>query len=264
MTRSRAIASHLPYLRRYARALTGSQKSGDNYVRATLEAMIAAPEIVPAEDSSRVPLYRLFQTIWSSTDLPTHANGEDAAGIEGSAQARLNTLVPEKRQALLLTTLEGFGTDDAGEILGRSNEEVGELVRNAMVDISRDIHTDVLIIEDESVIALDLSTIVKELGHRIAGIASTRDEAVEAAKRKRPGLILADIQLADDSSGIDAVKDIFGDRRVPVIFITAYPERLLTGEKPEPTFLIAKPFLPESVKTAISQALFFHAPEHVN
>jgi hypothetical protein len=44
---------------------------------------------------------------------------------------------------------------------------------------------------------------------------------------------------------------------VPVIFITAYPERLLTGERPEPTFLVTKPFRPEVVKAIISQALFF-------
>ena len=71
----------------------------------------------------------------------------------------------------------------------------------------------------------------------------TRDEAVQQAiGESRPGLVLADIQLADDSSGIDAVKDILADFEVPVIFITAFPERLLTGERPEPTFLITKPF----------------------
>ena len=69
--------------------------------------------------------------------------------------------------------------------------------------------------------------------------------------------MLADIQLADDCSGIDAVKDILAQFDVPVIFITAFPERLLTGERPEPTFLITKPFQPATVKAAIGQALFF-------
>jgi hypothetical protein len=49
----------------------------------------------------------------------------------------------------------------------------------------------------------------------------------------------------------------------PVIFITAYPERLLTGERPEPAFLITKPFQPETVKAAIGQALFFHVSRPV-
>jgi len=116
----------------------------------------------------------------------------------------------------------------------------------------------VLIIEDEPVIAADIEALVQELGHRICDIAATRQEAVEAAKRDAPGLVLADIQLADGSSGVDAVKEILSVHEAPVIFITAFPERLLTGERPEPTFLITKPFQPETVKAAIGQALFFH------
>jgi hypothetical protein len=58
------------------------------------------------------------------------------------------------------------------------------------------------------------------------------------------------------------VKDILQRYDVPVIFITAFPERLLTGERPEPTFLITKPFQPETVKAAIGQALFFHPRKH--
>ena len=53
--------------------------------------------------------------------------------------------------------------------------------------------------------------------------------------------------------------DILVEFQVPVIFITAFPERLLTGERPEPTFLITKPFQRSTVKAAISQALFFDA-----
>jgi CheY-like chemotaxis protein len=115
----------------------------------------------------------------------------------------------------------------------------------------------VLIIEDEPIIAMDIETIVRDLGHNVTGVAVTRDEAVSQAMARRPGLVLADIQLADDSSGIDAVKDILQEFQVPVIFITAFPERLLTGERPEPTFLITKPFQRSTVKAAIAQALFF-------
>ena len=118
--------------------------------------------------------------------------------------------------------------------------------------------TTVLIIEDEPVIAADIQALVMELGHRVSEVATTRAEARAAAERNPPGLILADIQLADGSSGIDAVRDILVDTAASVIFITAFPERLLTGERPEPTFLITKPFQPETVKAAISQALFFH------
>jgi DNA-binding LytR/AlgR family response regulator len=76
-------------------------------------------------------------------------------------------------------------------------------------------------------------------------------------KKKRPNLVLADIQLADGSSGIDAVNDMVAEFEAAVVFITAFPERLLTGDKPEPAFLITKPFDANVVKAITSQALFF-------
>ena len=59
------------------------------------------------------------------------------------------------------------------------------------------------------------------------------------------------------SSGLDAVNEVLQSFEVPVVFITAYPEHLLTGELPEPAFLITKPFRPAMVSAVISQALFF-------
>jgi CheY-like chemotaxis protein len=163
------------------------------------------------------------------------------------------------RQALLLTSLEGFSSEDAGYLIGASAEDVDSLVAEALGEIERQTLADVLIIEDEPIIAMDIETIVRDLGHNVTGVAVTRDEAVAQARQNPPGLVLADIQLADDSSGIDAVKDILAEFSVPVIFITAFPERLLTGTRPEPTFLITKPFQRSTVKAAIAQALFFDA-----
>ena len=144
---------------------------------------------------------------------------------------------------------------------GLNDQEVERLIAQAQAEIDAELATDVLIIEDEPVIAADIEALVRELGHNISDIVATRGEAVEAARRAAPGLVLADIQLADGSSGVDAVRDILAEHDSPVIFITAFPERLLTGERPEPTFLITKPFQPETVKAAIGQALFFH-PRH--
>ena len=175
------------------------------------------------------------------------------------AQARLQGITPLSRQALLLTAMEGFSSADTAYLIETTPEEVESLVSDAMAEIDRQTRTDVLIIEDEPIIAMDLETIVRDLGHSVSGVAVTRDEAVAQALAQRPGLVLADIQLADDSSGIDAVTDILSGFSVPVIFITAFPERLLTGERPEPTFLITKPFQRSTVKAAISQALFFNA-----
>ncbi len=258
MSLGQELAPHLPFVRRYARALTGTQKQGDSYVRATLEAIVAAPEDFPRDVDPRLGLYRTFQAIWSSANVETGVDGgQDNAAPEVIAQARLARITPRSRQALLLTAMEGFTSEDAAYLIGVDTEEVDTLVADALSEIERQTHADVLIIEDEPIIAMDLETIVRDLGHGVTGVAVTRDEAVAQAMARRPGLVLADIQLADDSSGIDAVKDILAQFEVPVIFITAFPERLLTGERPEPTFLITKPFQRSTVKAAIAQALFF-------
>ncbi|ANF55285.1 Phyllosphere-induced regulator PhyR [Brevundimonas naejangsanensis] len=228
------LAPHLPYVRRYARALTGDQSTGDNYVRVALEALAAGERQLPADMTPRVALYHVFHTIWSSTGAQLESGGVSEAD---DASRRLMRIAPQSRQAFLLTALEGFTPSEAAQILAVDPRTVERLISEAQSDIE---------------------SLVKELGHRVTGTATTHDEAVDAVSRHAPGLVLADIQLADGSSGIDAVKDILRKFDVPVIFITAFPERLLTGERPEPTFLITKPFQPETVKAAISQALFFH------
>jgi CheY-like chemotaxis protein len=135
--------------------------------------------------------------------------------------------------------------------------EVEALVAAAVTDIEREQTTSVLIIEDEPLIAMQLEDLVTRLGHTVSGTAATRTQARAAVAEAMPGLVLADIQLADGSSGLDAVDDILSVGTMPVIFITAYPERLLTGDRPEPTYLVTKPFQEATVRAAISQALFF-------
>ena len=256
------LAPHLPYVRRYARALTGDQATGDNYVRATLEALAAGEMQLEQTATPRVALYQVFHAIWASAGakLEPRAVAEGPGGADTAVQ-RLLRIAPKSRQAFLLTALEGFTPAEAAQILGLGYGEVERLIAQAQAEIDAELATDVLIIEDEPVIAADIEALVKELGHKVSDIVATRREAVDAANRATPGLVLADIQLADGSSGVDAVKDILTDHDTPVIFITAFPERLLTGERPEPTFLITKPFQPETVKAAIGQALFFH-PRH--
>ncbi|WP_033920956.1 response regulator [Sphingomonas sp. 37zxx] len=258
MSLGQQLAPHLPFLRRYGRALTGSQTEGDRYVRATLEAIVSAPDEFPKDVDPRLGLYRTFQAIWSSAHIEDDRNpGEVPADPEAIARARLSRIAPLSRQALLLTAMEGFTVEDAAYLIDVSDDEIDRLVADALSEIEQQTRARVLVIEDEPIIAMDIETIVRDLGHEVTGVAVTRDEAVALAMEDRPGLVLADIQLADDSSGIDAVKDILAEFNVPVIFITAFPERLLTGERPEPTFLITKPFQRSTVKAAISQALFF-------
>jgi len=252
------LAPHLPYVRRYARALTGDQTTGDHYVRVALEALAAGERVLEAGLTPRVGLYQVFHAIWLSTGAQLEGPVDEASGPSDDASRRLMRIAPRSRQAFLLTALEGFTPSEAAQILGADFSEIEHLIGEAQTEIDAELATEVLIIEDEPVIAADIEALVTELGHTVVDIAATRTEAVDAINRRTPGLVLADIQLADGSSGIDAVKDILARFDVPVIFITAFPERLLTGERPEPTFLITKPFQPETVKAAIGQALFFH------
>jgi CheY-like chemotaxis protein len=260
MAAGRLVRDYLPFLRRYARALTGSQEAGDSYVRATLESIAGQSGSQARSTSSRVGLYRQFHLVCSLMTSGDGKTAEENSAARRAAQAHLSSIGTVSRQALLLTALEGFSVHDAGRILERSPEEIRALVDEAIREVAEGLSTSVLIIEDESVIALDLATIAKELGHAVLPVAITRQEALEVASREQPGLILADIQLSDGSSGIEAVRDILTSRHIPVVFITAYPERLLTGQRPEPTFLISKPFLPSTVKAVMSQALFLHPP----
>ncbi|WP_417476665.1 response regulator [Maricaulis sp.] len=251
------LAPHLPFLRRYARALTGAQKSGDAYVRAALEATIADRSVLDDTLPSRVALYKLFHTVWNATsgqlDTPSQEGPDTAQG----AEARLKRLSPRSRQAMLLTSMEGFSVGETGDILGADADAVADLVKQAWGEVDTVLKAGVFIIEDEPIIAADLKNIVTQLGHEVVGMARTKTEALDRAPAARPGLVLADIQLADNSSGVEAVHEIRKQHECPVIFITAFPERLLTGERAEPTYLITKPFMPDAVKAAIGQALFF-------
>ena len=256
MSFSQQLATQLPYLRRYARALTGSQTLGDAAVRETLEALLEAPEEWDETAPVKTELFRTFHRIWNSDMI---------APLESRGRSGVIAEFPVKRrQSLLLSTVEGFKEDEVAKILGISQSDVHSHVVAARSAIEDALTARVLIIEDESIIALHIKQIVENLGHEAIAIVRTRAEAVAKARDERPELVLADISLADGSSGIDAVKDILAEQTVPVIFITAFPERLLTGERPEPTYLITKPFEPETVIATIGQALLMHRDIDIN
>jgi len=256
MSLSANIAPHLPFLRRFSRAVSGSQHSGDALVAAMLEAIIADVDIFPEASNDRIALYKMFAKLFTSVAIRVPEE-EGGAGWEKKAAANLASLSPLPRQAFLLVAVEGFSNEDGAEILGVSEADFADLLAQASSEISRQVATDILIIEDEPLIAMDIEEMVESLGHRVVGIARTHAEATAMFERTRPKMVLADIQLADGSSGIDAVNEILASATLPVIFITAFPERLLTGERPEPAFLVTKPFNPDMVKALISQALFF-------
>lgn len=254
----KSLSRQAPYLRRYARALTGSQIEGDAFVQVAFEALLEGTMTLDRAKPLRLELFRVFHAVWRRS---LNGHSIDAPRRKTVADARLQRLTPEHRTVILLVLMEGFTLSEAADVLSVDESEAQSRFDAAQADIESQLATDVLIVEDEPVIALDIERIVGEMGHRVVGVAATRDAAVEMAASHKPGLILADVRLADGSSGADAARDILERVDVPVIFVTAYPERLLTGQKPEPTFLVTKPFAPETLKAVVGQALFFHQPK---
>ena len=253
------IVTHLPYLRRYARALTGSQRSGDSYAAATLEALLVDASILNAAKNDKVALFHAFHLVWASSGASL---GTADDPLSARAQEHMARLTPNSREALLLYSVEEFRLDEVAAIMLVETNEAANLIDTARAEMRRAMAGRVMVIEDEAIIAMDICDIVMQAGHSITGIARTRVEAVALATSNPPDLILADIQLADNSSGIDAVNDILAQfPHIPVIFITAFPERLLTGTRPEPAFLITKPFSEDQVQSAVSQAMFFASTE---
>ncbi|AOW46132.1 response regulator [Acetobacter ascendens] len=229
----------LPYGRRYARALTGSQPEGDLLVAESLRGLSAQ-----RLKEGFTPLYQLYEAISGLFSRKGFAAEYDVAGLSVT-----------QRQLLLLITLEEVPVEMAARITGVSAKQAEQELEDAQGRLHKNVQTSVLIIEDEPIIAMDIEQLVLQCGHQVAGIAHTQADAVKLARETKPGLILADINLGPGGDGIQAVAEITSSFNVPVIYVTAYPERLLTGETMEPSFVITKPFDPLTLAVATYQAV---------
>lgn len=250
-----AIAAQLPYLRRFSRALAGGQSRGDALAAAALEALLTDRAPIDASPTVRAGLFRALIEIWRGS---TQAAAETVADVfTDPARGRLEALDADARAALLLIEMENLSEAEAAAALDMDEGSLAETHTAARAALKGMPRVKVLIIEDEPIILMDLTSIVEGLGHEVVDTADTASDAVARAAEHEPDLILTDVQLADGSSGIDAIKTITEQITPPVIFITAYPDRLLTGDRPEPTYLISKPFQISAVEAAIAQAVYF-------
>lgn len=240
------LISALPFVRRYARALAGSQQAGDALVGASLKRLMH--EVSEGGDSSGGesgnPRYRLYSAVTECFEQAGSAARQTAAHLSW-----------KQRELLLLTQLEEVALPDAAQIVQLDLEQAKQALETARDRLREAAATNVLIIEDEPIIAMDIEELVRNCGHRVIGVASTEAEAVKIAAANKPGLILADINLGAGGDGTSAVARILRRHQAPVIFVTAYPERLLTGETVEPAFVITKPFDPMTLAIATYQAV---------
>ena len=115
----------------------------------------------------------------------------------------------------------------------------------------------VYVVDDEPAVSISLKRLLRSVGLEARTYASAQ-EFLRSERPDAPGCLVLDVRLPG-LSGLELQQELTAAKvDLPVIFITAYPEKLLTGERPEPTYLIAKPFLPETVQATVGQALFFH------
>ena len=248
------LTRQLPYLRRHARMLLGRQDHADLLIEEALrELLVAGDSLAIRRDPRRELLKALYAAL---RDLGLPGPAAPSTEFRPPADARLQNLPLPQRSVLLLLAVERLSVADASEVTRLSGSDVLRLAHEAQSDVERTLETDILIIEDEWAIARDLRRIVSDLGHRVTGVAASREQALELAARDAPGLVLADLNLSDGDSGVDAVREIFRDRPTPAIFVTAFPERLLARARPEPIYLITKPFSPAMIKSPVTQALF--------
>lgn len=251
------LKARLPYLRRFARALIGDQEVGDALVLSALQQVTKDKSVLDGPLPPVIALYKSFIAIFGGPVGQKCIEELDAENFLLGCDATLSALTPETRQAFLLTTMEQFTDPEAAQIMDLDLNVFLDLKKAAHTEVAEQLSASVFIIEDELLVAADLENTVTNLGHLVIGKARTREEAVEKLRSVPADVILSDINLADGSSGIDAVNELLAvQENVSVIFITAYAERLLTGLRPEPTFLIEKPFTEEQVGATLSQILF--------
>jgi DNA-directed RNA polymerase specialized sigma24 family protein len=172
MSMSQALSPHLPHLRRYAMALTGSQFSGDAHVRAALTALLAGDQSLMERVPARVGLYRLFHAIWQSG-----AENFDEAARSTSRRCPdecLRSLSANRRAALLLTAVEGFSLAEAALIVDESPEEVGHAILEAQKLIASQLAGRVLIIMEPVIVRPAQDTFSPALATRPTSQPSTK------------------------------------------------------------------------------------------
>ena len=256
---SEALLKQVPYLRRHARLLTGSQDVGDEYVRICLEMVIAEPHHL-ARGDLKVQLFRAFHAVWRVvTTTLNETSPLERVDLSERLEQGLAALPPLERRVLLLAVVEKFTHAQVAEILDLDEAAVGELLARARRDLNEQVSVSVLIIEDETLIAMELSRIMQEMGHTVVGVASREATALQQAEQTSPGLVLCDIKLLDEDNGISAAQRILQRFDVPVVFVTAFSEMLLTGGRLEPAFVVSKPCEEETLKVTVAQALSTYA-----
>lgn len=251
---ARQLNEHLPYLRRYARALTGSIHDGDDLVMRCVEAAMLAPTRFGVPDRSRAALYALLHLLFD-----TNGEGRPSSSPHPIERA-LATLPEPERRLYLLTTLERLTMAEAARVMVMPPEKAIEAVRRARDALRERMTARVLVVEDNPVIALDLQTVVADMGHEVCGTAAGEKQALALAEETKPTLALMDIRLAAGDDGIAVARQMRERLGLKVIFVTAFASELERQRLEHLGTVVQKPFSAQDIRDAISRMVFMPRP----
>jgi len=250
------LLKHLPFLRRYARALTGSIEAGDDLVAAAVKESLQRPDGYGLGSPVRLPLYSLLHNLfdhegpWPAPPPSTHP-----------METALAMLPETERRLFLLVSLEELTIVDAARILDIGLNEARALMTDAQEALREALIANILIVEDDAIIAFDLAETVRNMGHKVCGTATTMEAALATARSCQPTLALMDLRLAHGDSGITTAQVLRRSSELPIIFVTAFGDELTRQGLEHLGPIIRKPFTREQIERAITQAVFSPSSE---
>lgn len=248
---SQQLLKHIPFLRRYARALTGTSGRGDELVGLAVPVALSDPDAYGLERHDRGPLYALLNRLFDAEEMRT------ALPDSGHPMELALVQLPEmERRLFLLVSLEEVGCADAARILGLGLEEARRRMAAAQEALRESLIASIMIVEDDAIIAFDLAETVRNMGHKVCGTATTMDDAIDTARSCQPTLALMDLRLAHGDSGITTAQVLRQTSELPIIFVTAFGDELTRRGLEHLGPVIRKPFTREQIERAITQAVF--------
>jgi len=260
---ARRLMAQLPYMRRYGRALTGSMTHADDLVTCGVEAALTEPEAYELDSSDELAqrrrLYGLMNRLFDA-DGGIPSTPPPTATPNHPIETALASLPELERRIFLLVSLEELSTVQAADVLGDSVETVREALGRAQTAMREQLVANILIVEDDAIIAYDLTETVLAMGHKVCGTAATMEEALATAAANQPSLALMDLRLAHGGSGITTAQALRETRALPIIFVTAFAEELKQRGLDYLGPVIKKPFTREQIERAITQAVFTPRP----
>lgn len=234
-------------LRRYARAAVGDAERADRCVSAALERALETR--LPVE-----PTVALYGAVYEELRRAAPVENDAHSPAEHLAR-KVRQLEPTARHALLLCRLEGLDAATVAAVMATSPAAVTRRVEAAVAALREGLHAAVLIIEDNDALAAQFAGVVAGLGHHVTAVARTAEEAIAAARDRRPDVVLADLDLGGDDGGLAALEAIRADDSPPTIFVSGAPERVARRALRRPDSVLRKPCDQRVLASAFARAL---------